>query len=307
MGIEGDEVLLSRVHDDGDIHAFGCLYERHAPAARRFALSLCRNDADADDLTAEVFTALLASLRRGKGPSQLVLPYVFASIRHRHWRMARRLGHEAAIASAYEARTDVAETTDLGEADVVRTALATLPDDVRLLLWRTEVVDESVDEVVERTGTSAHNVAVSRHRARRALGTAYLAQHAEPDGGLAGLDAECQATLPQLAALVRNKVGVRRRRRIERHLAACRELLTDPRASGARRHAAAGPPAAAVGALDGRAGVDDQGPAARLARHVGGHRRRVGCARRRRPRPVASVGGTGRRQHAAGRDRRPSR
>ena len=221
VGIEGDEVLLSRVRDDGDVHAFGCLYERHAPAARRFARSLCRNDADADDLTAEVFTALLASLRRGKGPSQLVLPYVFASIRHRHWRTARRLGHEAAVAATYGARTEVSDTMDLVEADVVRTALATLPDDVQLLIWRTEVADESVAEVVERNGTSAHNVAVSRHRARRALGTAYLAQHAEPDGGLAGLDAECQATLSQLAALVRTKVGVRRRRRIERHLAAC--------------------------------------------------------------------------------------
>ena len=59
------------------------LYERHHPAARRFARSLCGNDADADDITSDVFTGLLTSLRRGNGPTQLALPYLFASIRHR--------------------------------------------------------------------------------------------------------------------------------------------------------------------------------------------------------------------------------
>jgi hypothetical protein len=111
----------------------------------------------------------------------------------------------------------VCEPTDLVEAEVVRTALATLPNDVRMVLWRSEVADEGV----ARDGMSAHNLAVTRHRARRALGTAYLAQHAEPEGGLVGLDPECRETLPDLAALVRNKLGIRRRRRVERHLGAC--------------------------------------------------------------------------------------
>jgi RNA polymerase sigma factor (sigma-70 family) len=223
VGIEGeiDEFLLARIRDDGDVDAFGCLYERHAGAACRFARSLCANDADADDLTADAFTGLLASLRRGNGPTELALPYLFASIKHRHWRTAGRQAHETAVARTAQVGSPVRDANDIVEADVVRTALATLPDDVQALLWRTEVDDESVDDAVERHGTSAHNVAVHRHRARRALGTAYLAQHVEPDGGPDDLDPECRTTLAHLASLVRNKIGVRRRRRLEKHLAVC--------------------------------------------------------------------------------------
>jgi DNA-directed RNA polymerase specialized sigma24 family protein len=218
--LDTDQVLLARVRDDGDAEAFGCLYERHAAAARRFARSLCANDADADDLTAEVFTGLLATLRRGNGPTQLALPYLFASIKHRHWRTARRRARETALAST-TGPSAAYDAADIVEAEVVLTALSTLPAGVQALLWRTEVDDQSVDVAAEWDAMSAHNLAVYRHRARRALGTAYLAQHAEPDGGVTGLDPECQQSLPHLASLVRGKIGARRRRLIERHLADC--------------------------------------------------------------------------------------
>jgi hypothetical protein len=58
-----------------------------------------------------------------------------------------------------------------------------------------------VDDALEHDAVSAHTLAVSRHRARRALGTAYLAQHVEPDGGLTELDPECRTTLAHLASL----------------------------------------------------------------------------------------------------------
>ena len=218
--METDEVLLARVREHRDADAFGTLYERHAPAARRFARSLCAKDADADDLTAEVFAGLLASLHRGTGPTQLVLPYVFASIKHRHWRTAGRRARESAVAVS-TGPSAPREADDIVEADVLRMALSTLSPDMQALLWRTEVDDECVDDHAERDAKAAHSLAVHRHRARRALGTAYLAQHAQPDGGLTGLDPECQASLPDLASLVRNKLGVRRRRRLERHLALC--------------------------------------------------------------------------------------
>ena len=128
--IETDAVLLARVRADGDHEAFACLYQRHAPAARRFARSLCGNEADADDITADVFADLLATLQRGRGPSELALPYIFASVRNRHWRTAGRRAHEAELVrTAGLSRVDC-ESTTIIEADVVRTALATLPDNV---------------------------------------------------------------------------------------------------------------------------------------------------------------------------------
>jgi RNA polymerase sigma factor (sigma-70 family) len=218
-----DDVLLSRVRDSGDQEAFACLYQRHGLAARRFARSLCGNDADADDITAEVFTSLFASLRRGHGPSQLALPYVLASVRNRHWRTAGRRARETALLRTESVGSASCESASIVESDVVRAALKTLPADVQVLLWRTEVNDETRDDASERRGASAHNVAVRRHRARRALGTAYLAQHAAPAGGLAGLHPECRSTLSQLAPLIRNTIGVRQRQRLEAHLADCEQ------------------------------------------------------------------------------------
>src|SRR6185436_16099177 len=102
---------------------------------------------------------------------------------------AGRRARETALAST--ARDGAAcDGDDLVEADVVRAALSTLPDGVQALLWRTEVDGQCPDDVARRDGMSAHTLAMHRHRARRALGTAYLAQHAEPDGGLIGLDVE---------------------------------------------------------------------------------------------------------------------
>jgi DNA-directed RNA polymerase specialized sigma24 family protein len=185
--IDTDDVLLARVRDAGDGEAFGLLYERHAAAARRFARSLCGNDADADDITAEVFTGLLVALRRGNGPSQLAQPYLFASVKHRYWRTAGRRTRETATASMIGATSAGSESTDIVEAHVLR-SLATLPDHVQALLLRSEVDGASVDDALDHDAVSAHNLAVSRHRARRALGTAYLAQHVEPDGGRTELD-----------------------------------------------------------------------------------------------------------------------
>ena len=125
--IETDDVLLARVRDEGDREAFACLYQRHAPAARRFARSLCGNDADADDITAEVFTNLFASLRRGRGPTQLALPYVIASIRNRHWRTASRRTREAVLARSVSVGSASCESTSIVETEVLRTALSTCP------------------------------------------------------------------------------------------------------------------------------------------------------------------------------------
>ena len=290
MGIEGetDELLLARVRDDGDVDAFGFVYERHVAAARRFARSLCANDADADDLTAEVFTGLLASLRRGNGPTELALPYLFASIKHRHWRTTGRRAHETAVACTAQVGGAARDANDIVEADVVRTALATLPDDVQVLLWRTEVDDEGVDDAAERHGTSAHNLAVHRHRARRALGTAYLAQHVEPDGGPGDLDPECRATLAHLASLVRNKIGIRRRRRLEKHLAVCARLLPDAPAPRAHQHPPARPSDAAMERLGGRADHHHHDPGVHLDRHLGRD-----AGRHQRPRRGHAGAGTG--------------
>ncbi len=223
MGIDNlddDSALLARVRHDADAEAFASLYRRHHPSARRFARSLCRNETDADDLTAQVFTNLFVTLRGGRGPTDLALPYLIASIKHAHYRVARRRAMEdAALVPG-----DLAggrDPADCVEIEVLRSAFATLPANVRSLLWRSEVEDETVQDLASSGRVSTHALAVQTHRARRALGTAYLAQHAEPEGGIADVEPECRLALDDLAALVRGRLGMRRRRQLERHLSKC--------------------------------------------------------------------------------------
>ena len=240
-----DEDLLPRVRN-GDIDAFECLYVRHAPRVRRYALSLTRRPDDADELVAEVFANLLSALQRGKGPTDLVVPYVISCVKHEHWRSARRRVRESTEDGdrhhlTFEAAADRRDiATDIAEADVISKALLTLPARSRELLWMAEVEETPPQDLAARDGMTPHAVAVSAHRARRAFGSAYLAAHVAPVGGVAHLDPACRDTLAYLAPFVRGRVGVRRRRRIERHLSACAGCADDrdriQRINGRLRH-----------------------------------------------------------------------
>jgi hypothetical protein len=87
-GTSSEERVVQRVRD-GDAAAFGLLYERHLGAARRLARSLLADPSDADDDVAEVFSATLAAIRKGRGPADDVRPYVLTAVRRecqRSWR-----------------------------------------------------------------------------------------------------------------------------------------------------------------------------------------------------------------------------
>ena len=76
-----DAELISRVRR-GDHDAYTALYRRHVDAARRLARACCRSVQDADDVTAEVFAAVLAAIVHGKGPTDSFRPYLLRSIRN---------------------------------------------------------------------------------------------------------------------------------------------------------------------------------------------------------------------------------
>ena len=65
---DADTDLLAAVRA-GDTAAYGTLYERHRAAARQLAYGLARDPADADDLVAETFAKVFATLRAGRGPA----------------------------------------------------------------------------------------------------------------------------------------------------------------------------------------------------------------------------------------------
>src|SRR5262245_50830260 len=76
-----DAELTERVRQ-GDVPAFGVLYERHIAAARRAAGALTATKVERDDLIAEAFARLLRVLRAGGGPGEEFRPYLITTMRN---------------------------------------------------------------------------------------------------------------------------------------------------------------------------------------------------------------------------------
>ena len=89
VGGDADTDLLSAVRA-GDTAAYATLYERHRAAARRLAFGLTRDPADVDDLVAETFTKVFATLRAGRGPMVAFRAYLHTTLRHVCYHRARR-------------------------------------------------------------------------------------------------------------------------------------------------------------------------------------------------------------------------
>lgn len=216
-----DADLIRQVRS-GDEGAFATLYATHAPAARRFARSLARSAADAEDLVADSFARVLNLLRQGRGPTDGFLDYLLTTIRNRHIDLGRSerttpasdrpwLFDEASEPLELETATD---GMDSGNAV---SAFAALPERWQRVLWHTEVEGRTVAEVAHLLDIRPASVSALLYRAREGLRLAYLEQHREPVP--AGPD--CAWVQARLAQHLRGKLSRRASSRATDHLATC--------------------------------------------------------------------------------------
>lgn len=237
-----DAELIGRMRT-GDDTAYEDLYRRHADAVRRYARGCCRDAHTADDLTAEVFAAMLQAVRGGSGPAHAVRAYLLTSVRRvaaRWTKTARReqLVDDFAVFAAQAARAPEVsdDTASLGsfgggldpgadvramheaERSMAMQAFRSLPERWQAVLWHTEVEDESPSEVATLFGLDANGTRVLASRAREGLRQAYLQAHVST--ALTD-DEECSRYADQLGGYARRKLRTRAERGLRKHLAEC--------------------------------------------------------------------------------------
>jgi RNA polymerase sigma factor (sigma-70 family) len=176
----GDDQLISAVRR-GDGEAYRVLYERHRAAAGAFAKSLVRPPVEADDIVAEAFTNVLATLRAGRGPHTGFRPYLMVTLRHLVYRWTgRHRGVEFVENTRLpDLEASPADTTDaVAERMLLAEAFMGLPEQWQWVLWETAVERRSVAQLARERGVGANRIAALAFRARQGLRRAYLQAHA---------------------------------------------------------------------------------------------------------------------------------
>ena len=222
-----DSALLAAVRA-GDTAAYGTLYERHSAATRQLAHSLARNPADADDLVAETFAKVLATLRAGRGPLVAFRAYLHTTMRHVCYHRARRdrrLEFTDDLTRYDEGQPFSDPALDRLERAYAAAAFRKLPPRWQDVLWQTEVEGNTPAEVAGVLGMTPNAVAVLAHRAREGLRSLYLQQHVA-----VAAHPECRWAGDRLGGELRGRLAARDANRMRAHLgwcAGCRGRLAE--------------------------------------------------------------------------------
>ncbi len=177
-----DAELLALVKD-GDAEAFELIYERHVGVAFGLAARICGSRGVAEDVVQEAFLSVWRGRDRYEPSRGEVRSWVLGIVHHRAIDRIRRSGvHERRRADA-EGIEEVLEAPDRTEveiqqreqADEVRTALQTLPDEQRRVIELAYFDGLTHTEIASRLGAPLGTI-----KGRMRLGLLKL--HAELTG-----------------------------------------------------------------------------------------------------------------------------
>ena len=213
-----DKALLDAVRD-GDLHAYGALYERHVDAVRRLARRLCNNRSDVDDVIADVFTNSLRAIRSGRGPSDDLRSYVLTSTRNTVAKLHTRSDSGRATPTSHDDLDDADDIDPYHVADPIGHAFVQLPDRFQNVLWLTCVEGMAPHEVGEHTRLKAGAVTSLCLRARRALAREYLLARVQRPL----VDQSCRPVRELMPAMLHGDAAESTVTRVESHVAVCDE------------------------------------------------------------------------------------
>jgi len=164
-----DAELLAAVRA-GDKHAYAALWDRHSPAARRYAHRLAPTRAD--DLVSEAFLAIYQQVTTtDAGPQFAFRSYLKTVIRNISIRWSKD-AEQVIVTDELDAVDErdaltIAET-DSAASDVL-TALQALPERWQRVLWLAEVAEAGRPEIARELKIKPNAVSALQRRARTGL------------------------------------------------------------------------------------------------------------------------------------------
>jgi RNA polymerase sigma-70 factor (ECF subfamily) len=151
---------------EGDRDALQFLYVRYSNNIYGYVRSIVRDEHEAEDVTQHVFAKLITTLVKydDRGiPFFAWLLRLARNVAIDHLRANRLTPTENVI------DPDLSSGSDPDRADTVRTALATLPDEQRQVVFLRHVVGLTPGEIADRMGRTESSIHGLHHRGRRAL------------------------------------------------------------------------------------------------------------------------------------------
>lgn len=177
MGLESlkDEDLLERARK-GCESSFTALYRRHQGGIYRFALQMCGSAQVAEEVTQEVFVALVAELDRYDSTRGPLLPYLMGVARNQVYRWLRReqpflaLDDDIGEASLLPASANLLHELARREAiDALRRAIHSLPPVYREVVLLCDIEEMDYSMAARVIGCAVGTVRSRLHRARALL------------------------------------------------------------------------------------------------------------------------------------------
>lgn len=167
-----DEKDLAIRASGGDRRAFADLYERHVDAVYRYAYFRVRSDAEAEDVTSEVFQRALVAMPRYE-PRRPFLAFLYRIARNVVVDRFRRARPEASFEDALGHESDLpgpeASAVRADEARRLRTAIGRLTELQQEIVILRFIEGRETREIAELTGKAEATIRGIQMRALAAL------------------------------------------------------------------------------------------------------------------------------------------
>ena len=145
------------------------VFDCYAPVLYKYALRLCRDSAEADDIVGDVFSQLLKYLKKGKGPRENLRSYLYQIAHHKVVDHARDRKHLTALENGMSLSSGdslPSQYENREQIDTLESVIQNqLSEDQRHVIVLRFIEDLSLKETAEIVGKNVNNVKVIQNRA----------------------------------------------------------------------------------------------------------------------------------------------